>query len=104
MKTYGYIRTSRQRIQGTAGSDPEAQAHQLRQEGVPEDNIHRDVGVSGGTGTNSRAGWRALTPGWSQEIFWWWWPSTGPAAADRTPSGRSANCGTGGENQVPGRR
>ena len=60
MTTYGYIRTSRQRIQGTAGSDPEAQAHQLRQEGVPEANIYRDVGVSGGTGTNSRAGWRAL--------------------------------------------
>ena len=60
MTTYGYIRTSRQRIQGTAGSDPEAQAHQLRQEGVPEANISRDVGVSGGTGTNSRAGWRAL--------------------------------------------
>ena len=58
--TYGYIRTSRQRIQGTAGSDPEAQAHQLRQEGVPEANIYRDVGVSGGTGTNRRAGWRAL--------------------------------------------
>ena len=57
---YGYIRTSRQRIQGTAGSDTEAQAHQLRQEGVPEANIHRDVGVSGGTGTNSRAGWLAL--------------------------------------------
>ena len=60
MTTYGYIRTSRQRIQGTAGSDPEAQAHQLRQEGVPEGNIYRDVGVSGGTGTNSRPGWRAL--------------------------------------------
>ena len=60
MTTYGYIRTSRQRIQGTAGSDPEAQAHQLRQEGVPEAHIYRDVGVSGGTGTNSRAGWRAL--------------------------------------------
>ena len=60
MTTYGYIRTSRQRIQGTAGSDPEAQAHQLRQEGVPEANIYRDVGVSGGTGTNSRVGWRAL--------------------------------------------
>ena len=25
-----------------------------------EANIYRDVGVSGGTGTNSRAGWRAL--------------------------------------------
>ena len=60
MTTYGYIRTSRQRIQGTAGSDPEAQAHQLLQEGVPEANIYRDLGVSGGTGTNSRAGWRAL--------------------------------------------
>ena len=60
MTTYGYIRTSRQRIQGTAGSDPAAQAHQLHQEGGPEANIHRDVGISGGTGTNSRAGWRAL--------------------------------------------
>ena len=49
-----------QRIQRTAGSDPEAQAHQLRQDGVPEANIHRDVGISGGTGTNSRAGWRDL--------------------------------------------
>ena len=27
--TDGYIRTSRKRIEGTAGSDPEAQAHQL---------------------------------------------------------------------------
>ena len=60
MTTYGYIRTSRQRIQGTAGSDPAAQARQLRQDGVPEANIHRDVGISGGTGTNSRTGWRAL--------------------------------------------
>ena len=58
--TYGYIRTSRQRIAGEAGSAPEAQAHQLRQDGVPEANIYRDVGISGGTGTNSRAGWRAL--------------------------------------------
>ena len=60
MTTYGYIRTSRQRIQGTAGSDPASQARQLQQDGVPEVNIHRDVGISGGTGTNSRAGWRAL--------------------------------------------
>ena len=60
MTTYGYIRTSRQRIQGTSGSDPASQAHQLHQDGVPEANIFRDVGVSGGTGTNSRAGWRAL--------------------------------------------
>ena len=60
MTTYGYIRTSRQRIEGASGSDPASQALQLRQDGVPEANIHRDVGVSGGTGTNSRAGWRAL--------------------------------------------
>ena len=60
MTVYGYIRTSRQRIEGTAGSDPEAQAYQLRQNAVPEANVYRDVGVSGGTGTNSRAGWRAL--------------------------------------------
>ena len=32
--TYGYIRTSRQRIAGEAGSDPEAQALQLRGAGV----------------------------------------------------------------------
>ena len=60
MATYGYIRTSRQRIEGTAGSDPEAQALQLRQAGVDDLHIFRDVGVSGGTGTNTRTGWRAL--------------------------------------------
>ena len=60
MTTYGYIRTSRQRIEGISGSDPEAQAHQLHQDGVPEANVFRDVGASGGTGTNSRTGWRAL--------------------------------------------
>ena len=60
MTTYGYIRTSRQRIQGTSGSDPEAQVHQLHQDGVPEANVFHDVGISGGTGTNSRTGWRAL--------------------------------------------
>ena len=32
----------------------------LTEHGVPEANIHRDVGISGGTGTNSRTGWRAL--------------------------------------------
>ena len=60
MTVYGYIRTSRQRIEGTPESDPEAQAYQLRQNAVPEANVYRDVGVSGGTGTNTRAGWRAL--------------------------------------------
>ena len=73
--TYGCIRTSRQRIEGSAGSAPEAQAHQLRQEGVPEANIYRDVGISGGTGTNSRAGWRALDSKLVSGILWWQWPS-----------------------------
>ena len=60
MTTYGYIRTSRQRIQGTAGSDPAAQAHQLRQEGGPLANIHRAVGVSYTIGTQVRQGWHQL--------------------------------------------
>ena len=84
MTTYGYIRTSRQRIQGTVGSDPEAQAHQLRQEGVPEDNIHRDVGVREARAPTAGPAGGPSTPGWSQEIFWWWWPSTGSAAAGWT--------------------
>ena len=50
MTTYGYIRTSWQRIEGTAGSAPEAQAHQRRQDGVPEANIYHDGGISGGNG------------------------------------------------------
>ena len=45
--TYGYIRTSRQRIAGEAGSDPEAQALQLRGAGAALGGIDRDVGVSG---------------------------------------------------------
>ena len=58
--TYGYIRTSRQRIAGEAGSDPEAPALQLRGAGVALGDIYRDVGISGSIGTNSRAGWHAL--------------------------------------------
>ena len=40
--TCGYIRTSRQRIAGEAGSDPEAQAHQLCGAGVAPEDIYRD--------------------------------------------------------------
>ena len=58
--TYGYIRTSRQRIAGEAGSDPEAPALQLRGAGVAPEDIYRDVGVSGSIGTNSRASWHTL--------------------------------------------
>ena len=61
MPTYGYIRTSRQRIQGSArAATQQRRLTSSSQDGVPEANIHRDVGISGGTGTNSRAGWRAL--------------------------------------------
>ena len=58
--TYGYIRTSRQRIAGEAGGDPEAQAHQLRGAGVAPEDIYRDVRASGSIGTNSRAVWHTL--------------------------------------------
>ena len=58
--TYGYNRPSRQRIAGEAGSNPEAQALQLRGASVALGDIYRDVGVSGSIGTNSRAGWHAL--------------------------------------------
>ena len=57
---YGYIRTSRQKTDGEAGSDPETQRLQLIRAGVDPDNIYRDVGVSGSTGTNTRNGWRLL--------------------------------------------
>ena len=82
MTVYGYIRTSRQRIEGTPGSDPEAQAYQLRQNAVPEANVYRDIGVSGGTGTNSRAlaGGR-WTPACRQVTPWLWSPLTALAGA-----------------------
>ena len=67
--TYGYIRTSRQRIQGTSGSDPAAQARQLHQDGVPEANIHRDVGISGGTGTTAAPAGGLSTPSWPPAIL-----------------------------------
>ena len=62
MTTHGYIRTSRQRIQGPPAVTPRPRPNSSA-EGVPEDHIYRDVGVSGGTGTNSRAGWRVLNAG-----------------------------------------
>ena len=65
--TYGYIRTSRQRIAGEAGSDPEAQTLQIRGAGVALGDIYRDVGVSGSIGTNSRAGWHTLNARLTEE-------------------------------------
>ena len=40
--------------------DPASQELQLRRAGVPVDQIHRDVGVSGTTGTQDRRGWHRL--------------------------------------------
>ena len=57
---YGYIRTSRRLQEGVPGMDPASQDIQLRRAGVPLDCIHRDVGVSGTTGTQERRGWHRL--------------------------------------------
>ena len=60
MATYGYIRTSRVQLDGQPGMDPATQERQLLAAGVPPDNVHRDVGVSGSTGTTERKGWGRL--------------------------------------------
>ena len=57
---YGYIRTSRQLQEGVPGMDPASQELQLRRAGVSLNNIHRDVGVSGSTGTRERRAWHQL--------------------------------------------
>ena len=59
-QVYGYIRTSRALQEGVPGIDPASQDLQLRRAGVPLDNIFRDVGVSGATGTQERRGWHRL--------------------------------------------
>ena len=51
---FGYIRTSRALQEGVPGMDPTSQELQLRRAGIPLNNIHRDVGVSGSTGTRER--------------------------------------------------
>ena len=48
---FGYIRISRRLQEGFPGMDPASQELQLLRAGVPLNNIHRDVGVSGSTGT-----------------------------------------------------
>jgi DNA invertase Pin-like site-specific DNA recombinase len=57
---FGYIRTSRRLQEGVPGMDPASQELQLRRAGVPLANIHRDVGISGTTGTQGRQGWHQL--------------------------------------------
>ena len=60
---YGYVRTSRRLQEGVPGMDPASQELQLRRAGVPLNNIHRDVGVSGTTGTQVCQRWHQLD-GW----------------------------------------
>ena len=57
---FGYIRTSRRLQEGVSGMDPDTQERQLRKAGVPQNNIHRDVGISGSTGTRERKAWHQL--------------------------------------------
>ena len=40
--------------------DPESQELRLRKDGVPWENLFRDIGVSGSTGTQERRGWHRL--------------------------------------------
>ena len=60
MTRFGYIRISRHLQEGVAGMDPFSQELRLRESGVRRDHVHRDIGVSGATGTDLRHGWRRL--------------------------------------------
>ena len=62
MTLYGYIRTSKQRIDGQAGGDPDTQRRQLHSAGGQPADVYADTGVSGPTGTNTRAGAQAGRP------------------------------------------
>ena len=60
MTLFGYIRTSRHLQDGVAGMDPFSQELWFREAGVQRDNVYRDIGVSGATGTDQRHGWHRL--------------------------------------------
>ena len=60
MTLFGYIRTSRHLQEGVAGMDPFSQEFWIREAGVQRDNVYRDIGVSGATGTDQRHGWHRL--------------------------------------------
>ena len=85
MATYGYIRTSRQRIEGTAGSDPEAQALQLRQAGVDDLHIFRDVAFPAELELTPALAGEHSTLVCSQEAPWLSSPPTASAAGGWTP-------------------
>ena len=60
MSIYGYIRTSQKRVAGQPGMNPATQERQLLEAGVPQENIIRDLAVSGTTHAMGRRGWKHL--------------------------------------------
>ena len=58
---YGYMRTSWRVQEGVPGMDPASQELQLQRAGVPKNNIFRDVGISGTTGSQERKALRQLS-------------------------------------------
>ena len=46
VQAYSYIRTSGRLQEGASGMTPASQQKQLRNAGVPRDQIHRDVGTT----------------------------------------------------------
>ncbi len=54
MVDYGYLRTSRQHLDGQAGMDPETQSRALEAAGVAPANVYSDLGLSGTTASTSR--------------------------------------------------
>ena len=60
MTIYGYLRTSKQQVDGQAGMDPDSQTRALEAVCVAPSDVYRDLGLSGTTASTSRAGWRVL--------------------------------------------
>ena len=75
--------------------DPFSQELLLREAGVQRDNVYRDIGVSGATGTDQRQGWHRLMGVSPEAILWLWSASTGSAGGGWTPSSASSPCGPG---------
>ena len=54
VQAYSYIRTSGRLQEGASGMNPASQQMQFHKAGVPRDQIHRHVGISGTTSTQER--------------------------------------------------
>lgn len=68
---YGYMRTRRRLQEGVPGVDPASQELQLQRAGVPLNNIHRDMVISGTTGTQERRDWHRLKGRMAGGTPWW---------------------------------